>query len=262
MYLLTVTVPGAAHPAEVVAAEIDEHHVLGALLRVLLELLGQDLVLAGVGAARPRAGDRVGGQLVALGLEQQLRRGADDLELRRPDEEQVRARVDAPERAVQADAVERRAGRRVGRQVERLAAREHDLDRLAGRDRVLGDLDRVDVLVAPEARLDRRRRAAGRAVGAGRAGPAELRGARPGRPLERLEDGLLGDPVAALEVGRLGVQRRDRRQRVGQVVEDEDEVGLDEGGGRDADRVALGQRDGRLEGGDGVVRDAPRPRRR
>ena len=50
------------------------------------------------------------------------------------------------------------------------------------------------------------------------------------------------------------MQRGDRRQRVGQVVEDEDEVGLDECGGRDADRVALGERHGRLEGGDRVVR--------
>jgi hypothetical protein len=40
---------------------------------------------------------------------------------------------------------------------------------------------------------------------------------------------------------------------VGQVVEDEDEVGLDERRGRRADRVALGQRDGRLERRDRVV---------
>ena len=73
MYLLTVTVPGPRDPAEVVAAEVDEHHVLGALLRVALELLGEQRVLAGVGAARPRAGDRVGRQLVALDLEEQLR---------------------------------------------------------------------------------------------------------------------------------------------------------------------------------------------
>ena len=57
-------------------------------------------------------------------------------------------------------------------------------------------------------------------------------------PLERVEDRRLGDPVAALEVGRVGVERGDRRQRVGQVVEDEDEVGLDERRHRDADRVA------------------------
>ena len=72
---------------------------------------------------------------------------------------------------------------------------------------------------------------------------------------KRLEDRLLGDPVAALEIGRVGVERGDRRQRVGQVVEDQDEVGLDEGGGRDADRVTLGEWHGRLERRDRVVRE-------
>jgi hypothetical protein len=65
-------------------------------------------------------------QLVTLRLEQQLRRGADDLELRRTDEERVWARVDAPKRSIQADAVERTPGRRVGREIERLAARAED----------------------------------------------------------------------------------------------------------------------------------------
>ncbi len=69
-------------PPEVVAPEIDQHHVLGALLRVGLQLLGEQGVLLGVDAARPRAGDRVGGQPVALDLEQELRRRADDLERR------------------------------------------------------------------------------------------------------------------------------------------------------------------------------------
>ena len=76
MYLLTLTVPGRATRPEVVAAEVDEHHVLGALLGVALELVGEQRVLAGVGAARPRAGDRVGRQPVALDLEQQLRADA------------------------------------------------------------------------------------------------------------------------------------------------------------------------------------------
>ena len=56
--------PGDA--PEVVAPEVDEHHVLGPLLGVALELLGEELVLGRRGAARPRAGDRVGRQAVAL----------------------------------------------------------------------------------------------------------------------------------------------------------------------------------------------------
>ena len=97
-----------------------------------------------------------------------------------------------------------------------------------------------------------------RAVAAGRA--RQLGRGRSLGPLERLEDRGLGDPVAALEVRRLGVQRGDGRERVGQVVEDDDEVGLDERGHRDADRIALGQRHAGLEGGDRVVRQgADRP---
>ncbi len=51
------------------------------------------------------------------------------------------------------------------------------------------------------------------------------------------------------------MERRDRRQRVGQVVEDDHEVGLDECRRRGADRVGVGQRHARLEGRDRVIRE-------
>ena len=221
-------------PPEVVAPEVDEHHVLGPLLRVGLELLGEELVLPRVGAARARAGDRVRRHPLALDLEEELGAGADDLERRRPDEEEVRARVHLAQRAVEADPVERAAVGARG-QGDRLAPGEDDLDRLAGRDRVLRAADGGLVGVAPERGLrrrrtprhrPRRRRRRPRGGGAGR--PGHLGGARAGRPLEGLEERPLGDPVALLEARRVGVERGDRRQRVGQVVEDEDEVGLDE----------------------------------
>ena len=98
--------PGRDHAPEVVPAEVDEHHVLGALLRVALELLGEDRVLGGRGATGARAGNRVGGELVAVELDEQLRRRADDLERGHADEEQVRARVDAAQASVQPDPVE------------------------------------------------------------------------------------------------------------------------------------------------------------
>ena len=253
---------GAGHSPEVIAAEVHEHDVLGPLLGIALELLGEQGVLAGVGAARAGAGDRVGGQPVAFDLEQQLRRGAHHLERRRPGEEEIGARVDAPERAVEPDAVQRGPGRRVRRELERLPSSQHDLDRLAGRDRVLGHLDRVDVLVPPEAGLGGRTERGRRDGSRGRPGAVDrpwptvqLRRARSRRSVERVEDGLLRDAIATLEVGRVRVERGDRRQRVGQVVEDEDEVGLDERGHRDADRVALRERDRALERGDGVVRE-------
>ena len=55
---LDLDAAGLADAPEVVAAEVDEHHVLGALLRVLEQLARDALVLRGVGAARARAGDR------------------------------------------------------------------------------------------------------------------------------------------------------------------------------------------------------------
>ena len=60
------------------------------------------------------------------------------------------------------------------------------------------------------------------------------------RPLKRFENGALGDAVAGVEVGRIRVERRDRRQRVRQVVDDDDEVGFHERCDRHADRIAAG----------------------
>jgi hypothetical protein len=65
--------PGPGHATEIVATEVDEHHVLGAFLGISLQLLGEDRVLAFVRAARTRPGDRVRGELVPLRLEEQLR---------------------------------------------------------------------------------------------------------------------------------------------------------------------------------------------
>src|SRR5205809_1051357 len=81
--------PGSSDPPEVVPPEVDQHDVLRPLLRVALELLGEDLVLSLVRAPRPRPGDRVGRQSVALDLEEQLRARADDLEPGCPREEPV-----------------------------------------------------------------------------------------------------------------------------------------------------------------------------
>ena len=58
MNVSTSTAARLAHPAEIVAAEIDEHHVLGSLLLVLQQLLRDPLVLGDVRPARARARDR------------------------------------------------------------------------------------------------------------------------------------------------------------------------------------------------------------
>ena len=56
----TATLPVTQHAAEVVALEIDDHHVLGALLRVREQRCAQRRVAHRVGVARPRALDRLG----------------------------------------------------------------------------------------------------------------------------------------------------------------------------------------------------------
>ena len=87
--------------------------------------------------------------------------------------------------------------------------------------------------------------------------PLDLGRARSRGPFQRLEDRRLGDPIATFEVRRLGVQGGDRRQRVGEMVEHEHQIGLDEGGHGDPDGIALGQRHAWLERRHRVVASAP-----
>ena len=238
--------------------------MLRTLLRIALQLLREDLVLGRRGAARPRPCDGVRREAVTLDLQKELGRRADDLEGRRSHEEEIRARVHPAQRSVQGNTVERPSvGER--RHVDRLAPSQDDLDGFACRDGVLGDLDGTDVGLASQARVDsfrgqadpapgcRARASTGPARGL-RAGPVRHLGCRrPGSSLQRLEDRPLGDAIAALEIRRRRVQRGDRGEIVGQVIEHQDQVGLDERRGGNTDRVAFRERDGRLEGGDGVV---------
>ena len=201
----------------------------------------------------------MGGEAIALDLEEQLGARPDDLERRRPHEEQVRAGVHPAQGAVQADPAHLAAIGRC-RQLERLAPGKDHLDRLALGDRLLGNLDGVDVLVAAEAGRaglvagrNRLGLATSRHPARRRAQAGQLGRRRPRSPVEGLEDRPLGDPVAAVEVGDLGVQGGDRADRMGQVVEDDDQVGLDERGGRHADRIGRGLGHARLEGTHRVV---------
>ena len=106
----TCTVPGPADAREVVAAEVDEHHVLGAVL------LGGEQPL-GVALARlRRAGDRVQRGARALALDERLGRGADEREAVELEQEEVRRRVDAAQRAVERErATPTSAARRAAR---------------------------------------------------------------------------------------------------------------------------------------------------
>ena len=91
-----------ADAREVVAPEVDEHRVLGAVL--LRREQRRRVALAG----RDRAGDRVELGAAAGALDDRLRRAADQREVPQLQKEEVRRRVDAAQRAVELDAPTRR----------------------------------------------------------------------------------------------------------------------------------------------------------
>lgn len=95
-----------AHARDVVARQVHQHDVLGAVLEARRQLVRQPLVLLGRGAALDRARDRVRDDAAALALDQQLRAGADDLEVGAVDVEQVRRRVDGPKVPVDIEGVQ------------------------------------------------------------------------------------------------------------------------------------------------------------
>ena len=99
--------PELAHAPEVVAAQVDEHHVLGALLLVAQQLVRDAQVL--LGARRPRAGpgDRPHLGAAARHLHQRLRGRARDREVVPLEEVHVRRRVHDPQAAVDGEGLDR-----------------------------------------------------------------------------------------------------------------------------------------------------------
>ena len=122
----TLTLAGARDLADVVAPEVHEHQVLGALLLVGESSAARRASSAARAPAPPRAGDRAGGGVVAPQAGQRLRRRPEDLRLPGVEVEHVGRGVREPERAVERD--------RRSASGPRPAAREHDLEALAGAD--------------------------------------------------------------------------------------------------------------------------------
>ncbi len=126
--------PELHDPADVVAGEVDEHHVLGPLLRVLGELRRHAPVVL-LGAAAPaRAGDRAADDPAVEQLHHRLGRRADERHLRVAHEVHVRRRVHLAQHAVDVE--------RIDRVVEIEALREHDLEDVAREDVLARGLDR------------------------------------------------------------------------------------------------------------------------
>ena len=174
----TCTRARLADAREVVAAEVDEHHVLGAIL------LGREQRLRVAVARRDRAGDRVHGGARALALDDGLRRAADERDVAELEQEEIRRRIDATECPVE---LERRGrGRALG------ALRDHDLEDVALADVLLRALDAPQMLVAL-------REAAELAARAGTARRLRLRAVEEPRGLVGVADEDLGDAARVVE---------------------------------------------------------------
>ncbi len=120
----TCDAAGGADPAEVVAAEVDQHDVLGALLRIGQQFLLETQILLGSRPAWPGPGDRAHLDPAPLLAHQHFRGGADHPGVVELQEEHVGRRVDHAQGPVDVEGVDiELPGEALG---------EHHLDDVAG----------------------------------------------------------------------------------------------------------------------------------
>ena len=120
---------GGGDPADVIAAEVEQHQMLGVLLGIGEQAFAVRLVLFARGAARAGAGDRADSHLAIAHADEDFRARSDHRETGEIEEVEEWRRVYAPERAIE----------REGRQGEGAseALRQHDLEDVTGGDVVL-----------------------------------------------------------------------------------------------------------------------------
>ena len=165
-----------AHAAEVVAAEVDEHHMLGAFLRVGEQLALERGVFLERAAARTRARKRTVDHRAAVHAAEDLRARRDEDHALALQVDLVRTRVDDAQRAVEVERVDR------GRALEPL--RQHHLERVARSDVLLGaEHDALELLAR---HVRRRHRGPAREIEVDRA-MLQLRAIRGELRLERVE---------------------------------------------------------------------------
>ena len=134
------------HAAEIVAQQIDDHQVLGALLLVHGEPGREARVLARRASARRRALHRPGRHVLALAPEEQLGREREHVELARVDQRAIGDPLLAPERGVERD--------RIALEGEVVFQREVDLIDVAGGDVVLDRGEGAAILLARPGQLE------------------------------------------------------------------------------------------------------------
>ncbi len=217
--------PVVRHPAEIVASEVHEHHVLRPLLRVTQQLLGQRPVLLRRRSTGTSTGDGTRRDLPAGDRDQRLRTGAGNLEVAEVEEIHVRTGVHGPEAAIDREPLHRHGGRP--------PLRGHDLVGVAGAD-VLDDPgdDRLKFAVS-HVGFKRRDLPVPPVFDRGRTRN------RTAQTTAHLGDGVHSLPVGGLEVVlHVGVcQHRDRAL---EVVEDDQRVAKHQGQIGQAERIGVG----------------------
>jgi hypothetical protein len=192
----------AARPAdatEVVAAQVDQHHVLGPLLGIGEQFGLQGLVLHLIPAAGSGAGDRPhrGPHRAVLqwfGLDHHLRAGADQVPVAEVEEGHVGGGVDHPQAAVEVEGIALDAG------LKPLA--QHQLEHITGLDVGLAAAYRVLELLPFDVAADRQ--VVHHLIGGGVV-PAQRR--------HRTGQGLLharlqgGDAASGMVPGMFGIDR-------------------------------------------------------
>ena len=226
-----------ADPAHVVAAQINQHQMLGQFLGIGQQFRFQRLILLLGGAAPAGAGDGAHRQQPVLQPRQNLRRGADDVEIAQVEKIHVGRGVQPAQRPVQ---IQRR-GLEWGGQ----SLRQHHLHAISGQDVVLDPPHRVLEAVLGEAGYEfdlmrGRMRAVGR-----------IERARAAQQFAPVIQTLLGAGIGALH---RWVHQGDQVQPPRQVVEHHHILGHQQQDVRVVHRVGIGAaRQFGLDVADGVV---------
>ena len=214
--------------ADVVAAQIEQHQMLGAFLLIRQQFGFERLVLLERRAARPRAGEWANGHGALAHSHQDFRARANDREAAEVEEIKKGRWIDPPQRPVE------RKGRQFERRLETL--RQHDLENVPGGDVLLGDTHHTLVFdggnVGGWPHRERSRLEIGRSM----------------RQwcIERIEDGR--EALARAREGRLGrdadfwAHRRDDGNHVFHGVEHDHDGGAHQHRVGNPDRVGVGLR--------------------
>src|SRR6266851_2801778 len=135
-----------ADAAEIVAAEIDKHDVLGAFLFAAEQLFFEALVFGFVFAAGPSSGDGAVENIAALDFHEHFGRAAHDRDVVHLQKEEIRRRIQGAQLAIDFERLSFGLGGK--------ALAEHNLENVAGANVLLGFADHGHIFVPAEIRAD------------------------------------------------------------------------------------------------------------